>query len=105
MSAVSGIDSSKPTEAPSDFDGLAHLLPQSFVPTAESKITPKGAEGDDVKVPTMAIGAWPLGDTATWHWDPKERPAVTEAWKARCARQCCCRYVELQHQQRRSAGR
>lgn len=82
MSAVSGIHSSKPTKPPSDFDGLAHLLPQSFVPTAESKVTLKGAKGDDVKVPYMAIGAWPWGDTATFHWDPKERPAVTEAWKA-----------------------
>ena len=67
MSAISGIHSTKPTKAPSDFDGLAQLLPQCFVPTAESKITLKGVKGDDVKVPYMAIGAWPWGDTATWH--------------------------------------
>ncbi|KAL9121319.1 MAG: hypothetical protein Q9187_002119 [Circinaria calcarea] len=39
------------------------------------------AASGDIEVPYMCIGAWPWGDKSTWHWDPKELPAVKEAWE------------------------
>ena len=81
MSAASGANyAKKPNKVDPSFDGLAQVLPQSFVPNSRSRLTLKGAKGD-VQAPYISIGAWPWGDTATFHWKPEERPAVTEAWK------------------------
>ena len=80
MSAVSGIHSSKPTPAPTDFDGLATLRPQSEVPTPQSRVNLKSAR-DEVQDPYISIGAWSWGDTATFNWKPEQLQDVKAAWK------------------------
>jgi len=80
MSTTEGIHSSNPTRVDSDFDGTKVLLPEDFIPTAETKVILRGAKGD-IHAPRINIGAWSWGDTATWHWSPEELPQVKEAWK------------------------
>ncbi|KAK4994523.1 hypothetical protein LTR66_005457 [Elasticomyces elasticus] len=81
MSATSGLHSKKPPPVDPSFDGLSSLLPMSFVPTAETKITLRGKH-HNVSVPYLCWGAWSWGDKATWHWDDaRERPALKEAWQ------------------------
>ncbi|MCJ1393097.1 hypothetical protein MMC18_005969 [Xylographa bjoerkii] len=80
MSATHGIHSNKPTPVDPGFDGMKHVLPQSMVPTGESRLRMRAAKGD-IEVPYMAWGAWSWGDEGTWHWDPKELPGVKKAWE------------------------
>ncbi|KAK5156805.1 hypothetical protein LTR04_005581 [Oleoguttula sp. CCFEE 6159] len=80
MSAVSGFHSNKPPKVDPSFDGLKAVLPESFVPTAETKVTLRGKNGN-VEAPYMSIGAWSWGDEATWHWSPEELPHVKEGWE------------------------
>lgn len=80
FSATEGFHSSKPNRVDSSFDGMEYVLPQAFVPKGSTRITLKGKNGD-VQVAPIAIGAWPWGDKATWHWDPKEMEGLREAWK------------------------
>ena len=80
MSATDGIHSSNITRVDRKFDGLKHVLPQSVVPTGQSRLTMRAAKGN-IEVRYMSIGAWAWGDGSTWHWDPKELPAVKEAWE------------------------
>ena len=59
MSAVSGLNyTSKPNKVDPSFDGLSHVLPQSLVPTPNSRLILKATQGD-VQVPYIFIGAWP----------------------------------------------
>ncbi|KAI1608936.1 aldo-keto reductase [Exophiala viscosa] len=81
MSATEGIHSSKPPNVPADHDGLKFLLPDSFVPSAETRLTFKGKGGNDVEVPTIFWGAWSWGDPSTWHWKDEEIHGVRAAWK------------------------
>ena len=83
MSAVTGIHSgkhTKPNPVDPSFDGLAAVMPVDWIPTADKKVTYKGKNGD-VHAPQLCIGAWPWGDTSTWHWKPEEEPHVAAAWK------------------------
>lgn len=83
MSAVSGIHTgnhTKPNPVNPSFDGLATVMPEDWIPTADTKVIYKGKNGD-VHAPPLCIGAWSWGDKATWHWKDEERPHVTEAWK------------------------
>ncbi|KAF2279849.1 Aldo/keto reductase [Westerdykella ornata] len=83
MSAVSGIHSgkhSKPTLVPENFNGLASVMPEDWIPTGATRVTYKGKNGD-VHAPTLCIGAWSWGDKATWHWNPEDEPAAEEAWR------------------------
>ena len=80
MSATADIHPSNITRVDPDFDGLKHVLPQSVVPTGQSRVKMRAAKGD-IEVPYVSIGAWARGDKGTWHWDPKELPAVKEAWE------------------------
>lgn len=80
MSATEGIHSSKPKAVGTDFDGLTSVLPSDWIPQGDSRITFKGAHGNDVHGSLMNIGAWSWGDTATWHWKPEERSALEQAW-------------------------
>ncbi|CAI6342507.1 unnamed protein product [Periconia digitata] len=81
MSAVSGIHKNrKPNYVAEDFDGLAAVTPQDWTPTSSEQITYRGKNGS-VQVPNLCIGAWSWGDTATWHWDDSEFPALEMAWK------------------------
>ena len=80
MSATAGIHSSKPDQVDPNFDGLKHVLPHSIVPHGNSRVRMRAAKSD-IEVPYMSIGAWSWGDKPTWHWDPKELPAVKEAWE------------------------
>jgi len=80
MSATEGFHSSKPKPVNPSFDGLQSVLPPDFVPSSDIRITLHGANGNDVHVSPICIGAWPWGDVATWHWKPEERPAVDAAW-------------------------
>ncbi|KAK4184360.1 aldo-keto reductase [Podospora australis] len=82
MSAVAGYHSSKPTPAPPEYDGKG-LVDESYTPEAKSRITvPTQNLTEPVKVSPICIGAWPWGDTATWHWKEEEFPVVQAAWKA-----------------------
>lgn len=80
MSSVSGIHKSKPNPITKDFDGLAAVMPESWVPREDTRVTYKGKTGD-VSASLISIGAWPWGDTATFHWKPEEEEAVQEGWK------------------------
>lgn len=80
FSATEGLHSDKPNRVDPSFDGMAAVLPPSFVPQTSTRITLKGKK-HDVQIPWLCIGAWPWGDKATWHWDPKERAGLDEAWK------------------------
>ncbi|KIV83680.1 hypothetical protein PV11_05682 [Exophiala sideris] len=81
MSATSGFHSSKPPPVPADHDGLKYYEPESFVPTAETRVTFKGKGGNDIQVPIIFWGAWSWGDPATWHWKDEEIHGVRAAWK------------------------
>ncbi|KAG9778880.1 putative oxidoreductase, chloroplastic [Exophiala dermatitidis] len=81
MSAVSGYHSSKPEPVPEDYDGLQHVLPDSFVPQLNTRYTLRGKDGRDVQVPVICWGAWSWGDTSTFHWSDDELPALQAAWK------------------------
>ncbi|KAK5075368.1 hypothetical protein LTS08_001565 [Lithohypha guttulata] len=83
MSAVSGFHSSKPHKISEDYDGLQHVLPDSFKPSLESRYTLRGRNGQDVHVPLISWGAWSWGDTSTFHWSDDELPALRQAWQ-RC---------------------
>lgn len=80
MSATEGFHSSKPIPVDPSFDGTASLLPESFVPRNDTRVTLKGAKGD-IQAPVLNIGAWSWGDSATWQWSSEELPKVKEAWK------------------------
>ncbi|THW29108.1 Aldo/keto reductase [Aureobasidium pullulans] len=80
FSATEGFHSDKPNKVDPSFNGMEAVLPQYFVPQTSTRITLKGKKSD-VQIPWMSIGAWPWGDKATWHWDPKEREGLNEAWK------------------------
>ncbi|KAJ9655628.1 hypothetical protein H2198_005526 [Neophaeococcomyces mojaviensis] len=81
MSAVSGFHSSKPKSLPEDYDGLQHLIPDNITPSLDSRYTLRGKGSKDVEVPLISWGAWPWGDTSTFHWSDSELPALREAWK------------------------
>jgi len=81
MSAVSGFHSSKPKSLPEDYDGLQHLIPDNITPSLDSRYTLRGKGNKDVEVPLISWGAWPWGDTSTFHWSDSELPALREAWK------------------------
>jgi aryl-alcohol dehydrogenase-like predicted oxidoreductase len=81
MSSVSGIHkSNKPNAVSKDFDGLATVVPQDWIPSNETRITYKG-KNSNVQASLISIGAWPWGDKTTFHWKPEEEDAVQEAWK------------------------
>jgi hypothetical protein len=91
FSATEGFHSDKPNKVDPSFNGMAAVLPQSFVPQTSTRITLKGKK-HDVQIPWMAIGAWPWGDKATWHWDPKERAGLDEAWKYMVDNNLTCKW-------------
>jgi hypothetical protein len=64
FSATEGFHSDTPNKVDPSFDGMAAVLPQSFVPQTSTRITLKGKK-NDVQIPWMAIGAWSWGDKAT----------------------------------------
>jgi len=80
MSTTEGIHSSKPKPVGTDFDGSKSVLPSDWIPQGDTRITFKGANGNDVHGSPMNIGAWSWGDTATWHWKTAERSGLEEAW-------------------------
>lgn len=55
-------------------------MPEDFVPTGGKTVTYKGKNGD-VQASRISVGAWPWGDTATFHWKSEEEPAVQDAWQ------------------------
>jgi aryl-alcohol dehydrogenase-like predicted oxidoreductase len=80
MSATAGLHSSTPKRVDPSFDDLEHVLPQSFIPTYESRVTFRGKH-EDVQAPVISWGAWSWGDKATWGWSDEEMPALEQAWK------------------------
>ena len=82
LSAVSGFHSNKPNAVPKDHDHTQDLTPSSDIPRPfpEGRVTYRG-KNHNVDAPRVCIGSWSWGDTATWHWDDAELPAVKEAWK------------------------
>ena len=81
MAATTGLNNSnRPPPVEAGFDGLAHVLPQNFVPEKSSRITLKGKK-EDVKASYLCIGGWPWGDTATWNFREEERPSIRQAWE------------------------
>lgn len=86
MSAISGFHSSKPKSLPDNYDGLQHVIPDSVTPQLKTRYTLRGKDGRDVQVPLISWGAWPWGDTSTFHWSDDELPALREAW-AKCLEQ------------------
>ncbi|EXJ58775.1 hypothetical protein A1O7_06205 [Cladophialophora yegresii CBS 114405] len=81
MSAVSGMHSSKPDPVPAEYDGLKHLVPESFTPELSTRHTLRGKDGQDVPIPPIIWGAWSWGDTSTFHWSDDELPALRAAWQ------------------------
>ncbi|KAJ3456892.1 hypothetical protein MRS44_016915 [Fusarium solani] len=80
MSAASGFHSSKPKWVDPEHAGK-NILPASFCPEPRSRASFPTAKYE-VSASYIAIGAWPWGDKATWHWDESQLPAVKEAWEA-----------------------
>lgn len=59
MSAVSGMHKhKKPNPVSKDFDGLATVVPDDWIPDAEKGVIYKGKNGD-VHAPLISIEAWP----------------------------------------------
>ncbi|KAI9696201.1 MAG: hypothetical protein M1820_008269 [Bogoriella megaspora] len=81
MSTASGIHSDKPSRVSEDYDGLKHVLSSDFVPQTSTKYTLRTRDGKDVQIPLISWGAWPWGDTATFHWSDAELPTLHAAWK------------------------
>jgi aryl-alcohol dehydrogenase-like predicted oxidoreductase len=81
MSAVSGMHSSKPDPVPAEYDGLKHLLPETFTPEPSTRYTLRGKDGHDIPVPLIIWGAWSWGDASTFHWTDDELPALRKAWQ------------------------
>ncbi|KAK1760357.1 NADP-dependent oxidoreductase domain-containing protein [Echria macrotheca] len=79
MSAVSGFHSSKPNWVDASLAGK-NIIPLDEVPTAKSRVLFLSAT-KPVSASPLCIGAWPWGDTPTWHWSDDEWPAVQAAWK------------------------
>jgi len=81
LSATSGFHSSKPDPMPDHFQ-TKDLTPSNDVPrgVSQDKVVYKGRDGN-VSASRICIGAWPWGDTSTWHWSPDELPAVKEGWQ------------------------
>ena len=86
MSAVSGFHSSKPKSLDPSYDGLKHVVPDSFVPQLDTRYTFRGKNGQDIQVPLIIWGAWSWGDTSTFHWSDDELPALRAAWQ-QCLKQ------------------
>ncbi|EMC93828.1 hypothetical protein BAUCODRAFT_36288 [Baudoinia panamericana UAMH 10762] len=82
LSATSGIHSNKPNPMPDDHDNTRDLLPSSFIPQGvpKDKVLYKGKH-HNVEASRICIGAWPWGDTATWHWDDSEMGPLKQAWQ------------------------
>ena len=80
MSATAGVHSKSKIAVDGGVDSLEDVLPQSFVPTSESKISFRGKNGD-VHAPYIAWGAWSWGDKGTWHWSDDEMGALNEGWQ------------------------
>lgn len=80
MSAVSGFHSAKPKSISDDYDGLKHIIPDSITPQNTTRYMLRGKNGRDVQVPVISWGAWPWGDTSTFHWSDDELPALHAAW-------------------------
>ncbi|KAK0254862.1 hypothetical protein LTR91_011438 [Friedmanniomyces endolithicus] len=73
----------KPPPMPKDHDDTQDLTPSGFVPQGfpEGKVTYRG-KNSNVDASWITIGAWPWGDTATWHWDDAtERGPLKQAWQ------------------------
>lgn len=81
MSGVTGLKSSKPKSLDPSYDGLKHVLSDSFTPELNTRYTLRGKDGRDVQVPLISWGAWPWGDQSTWHWSDEEFPALKAAWQ------------------------
>lgn len=79
MAGVTGINSTKPKSLPEDYNGLQHVLDDSFNPTLEFRGKLRGKNGD-VPIPLISWGSWSWGDTSTFHWSDDELPALKEAW-------------------------
>lgn len=86
MSAVSGFHSSKPKHLDSSYDGLKHVVPDSFTPQLHTRYTLQGKNGKDVQIPLISWGAWSWGDSSTFHWSNHELPALQTAWQ-QCLKQ------------------
>lgn len=56
MSATEGIHGSKPNHVDPRFNDLRYVLPQSYVPTKDTRVTFRGRHGD-VHVPPICWGA------------------------------------------------
>ncbi|KAK0874036.1 hypothetical protein LTS02_000417 [Friedmanniomyces endolithicus] len=83
LSATSGFHSSRPPPVPKDHDDTQDLMPSGFVPQKfpEGRVTYRG-KNSNVDASWITIGAWPWGDTATWHWDDAtERGPLKQAWQ------------------------
>jgi aryl-alcohol dehydrogenase-like predicted oxidoreductase len=80
LSATTAFHDSTPPPMPDGFDHKNNLTPSSFVPSAQEKVIYRG-KNSNVTGSRLVIGAWPWGDTATWHWSDSELPAVKQAWK------------------------
>lgn len=60
MSATEGVYSSKPNPVDPAFNDLRYVLPQSYVPTKDTRVTLRGKHGD-IQVPLISWGAWSWG--------------------------------------------
>ena len=80
MSATEGFHSSKPTWIDPSNPPAPYTRPDSFIPTASTRVTLRGKESD-VIAPAINIGAWAWGDIATWQWSDDELPSLRSAWK------------------------
>lgn len=86
MSAVSGFHSSKPKSLDPSYDGLKHVVPDTFIPQLDTRYTLRGKNGKHVGIPLLSWGAWSWGDTSTFHWSDDELPALRAAWQ-QCLKQ------------------
>jgi aryl-alcohol dehydrogenase-like predicted oxidoreductase len=80
LAATSGFHKSKPPPMPSNHNNTTNLTPSTFSPSATDKITYRGKYHNVTGSP-LIIGAWPWGDTATFHWKDSELPSVRSAWE------------------------
>jgi len=80
MSATAGIHHSKPEHPDPKYDGK-NILPPSFCPDARARVSIPTKKGPPIQMSYLCVGAWPWGDSGTWHWKPEELPAVIEAWQ------------------------
>jgi hypothetical protein len=68
LSATEGIHSKSKHGVDPAFDGQKHLLPESYIPKKDTRITFRG-KNSNVEMPLISWGSWSWGTVESPCWD------------------------------------